>query len=90
MASAVNGLASLATDLGHWHQAATLHAAAQTLLDQTGVQWEPLDAGYRQDSLSQARTALGEEQARRAYARGMALSLDQVIDLALGAVLAGT
>jgi predicted ATPase/DNA-binding XRE family transcriptional regulator/Tfp pilus assembly protein PilF len=84
MASAINGLASLATDLGDWQRAATLHAAAQTLLDQTGVQWEALDAGARQESLGQARAALGEEQAQRAYARGMALSLDQVIDLALG------
>jgi len=83
MASAINGLASLATDLGHWRRAATLHAAAQALLDQTGVQWEPLDAGYRQESLGQARAALGKEEAQRAYARGLALSLDQVIDLAL-------
>jgi predicted ATPase/transcriptional regulator with XRE-family HTH domain len=90
MASAINGLASLATDLGHWHRAATLHAAAQALLDQTGVQWEALDLGERQESLSQARAALGEEQAQRAYARGMALSLDQVIDFALGGVLPGT
>ncbi len=83
MASAIDGLASLATDLGDWHRAAVLHGAAQALLDQTGVQLEPLDARYRQESLGQACAALGDEQAQQAYARGMTLSLDQVIDLAL-------
>jgi hypothetical protein len=36
------------------------------------------------DSLGQARAHLGEEQLERAYAQGMALSLDQALDLALG------
>ena len=39
--------------------------------------------GLRQESLDQARQALGDEQLERAYARGMALSFDQAIDLAL-------
>jgi hypothetical protein len=67
-----------------------LHGAAQALLDQTGVQLEPLDDRHRQESLSQARAAVGDEQVERAYARGMALSLGQVIDLALGGVPPGT
>jgi non-specific serine/threonine protein kinase len=90
MAVAISGLASLATDLGDWHRAAVLHGAAQALLDQTGVQPEPLDDQYRQESLGQARAALGDEQAQQAYALGTALSLDQVIDIALGRVLPGT
>jgi predicted ATPase/class 3 adenylate cyclase len=90
MASAINGLASLATDLGDWHQAAVLHGAAQALIDQTGVQWQELEARNRQESLHQARAALGDQQAQRAYGCGMALSLDQVIDLALGGVPPGT
>jgi predicted ATPase/transcriptional regulator with XRE-family HTH domain len=90
MAGAIDGLASLATDLGDWHRAAVLHGAAQALLDQTGVQLEPLDDRHRQESLSQARAAVGDEQVERAYARGMALSLGQVIDLALGGVPPGT
>ena len=64
-----------------------LHGAAQALLDQTGVQLEPLDARYRQESLGQACAALGDEQAQQAYARGMTLSLNQVIDLALSAAV---
>ena len=90
MAGAIDGLASLATDLGDWHRAAVLHGAAQALLDQTGVQLEPLDDRYRQESLGQARAAVGDEQVERAYAHGMALSLGHVIDLALGGVPPGT
>jgi hypothetical protein len=90
MADAINGLASLATGLGDWHRAAVLHGAAQALIDQTGLQPEGLDDRYRQESLVQARAALGDEQAQRAYACGMALGLDQVIDLALGRVPPGT
>jgi predicted ATPase/DNA-binding XRE family transcriptional regulator len=90
MAGALEGLASLATDLGDWHRAAVLHGAAQALIDQTGVQVEELDDRYRQESLGQARAALGDEQVQRAYARGMALSLDRVIDVAAGEALPGT
>jgi hypothetical protein len=67
-----------------------LHGAAQALLDQTGVPWEPLDACLRQESLDQAGAALGDEQFQRAYARGMTLSFDQAIDLALEGTPFGT
>jgi predicted ATPase/transcriptional regulator with XRE-family HTH domain len=90
MAAAIDGLASLATDHGDWHRAAVLHGAAQVLLGQTGVQRERLGDRYHQESLGQARAALGEERVHRAYTGGMALSLDQVIDLALEAVPPGT
>jgi hypothetical protein len=90
MAEAIGGLACLDGDLGYWHRAAMLHGAAQALLDQTGVPWGPLDARYRQESLDQAGAALGDEQLQQAYARGMALSFDQAIDLALGKSLPAT
>ena len=45
--------------------------------------WEEFDARYRQDSLAQARAHLGDEQLERAYAQGMALSLEKALDLAL-------
>jgi hypothetical protein len=90
MAGAINGLACLATDLGDWHRAAVLHGAAQALQDQTGVQRDRLDDSYRRESLGQAYAALGGEQAQRAYACGTALSLNQVIDLALREVPPGT
>jgi tetratricopeptide (TPR) repeat protein len=90
MAYAISGLACLATDLGDWHRAVVLHGAAQALMDQTGGQWDRLDDRYRRESLGQARAALGDEQGQRARACGMALSLDQVIDLALQRVPPGT
>jgi hypothetical protein len=37
----------------------------------------------RRDSLDQARAHLGAEQVERAYAQGMALSLEKALDLAL-------
>jgi predicted ATPase len=86
MSRAVNGLAFLAADLGDWHRAAMLHGLAHALLDKTGVAWDPYETRCRQESLDQIRSALGAEQSQRAYSRGMALSFDQAIDLALGGV----
>jgi len=90
IALAILGLACVAGDLDDWHRAAVLHGAAQALLDQTRVPWDTFDARYRQESLDQAGTALGEGQFHRAYARGTALSFDQTIDLALGRILSAT
>jgi hypothetical protein len=89
MAGTILGLACLDGDLGDWHRAAMLHGVAQALLDQTGLPWEPLDARPRQESLDQVRQVLGGEQTQRDYARGMTLSFDQAIDLALEAVPPG-
>ncbi len=60
-----------------------LHGVAQAFIDRTGYPWEEFDARYRQDSLDQALAHLGDEQLERAYAHGMALSLNQALDLAL-------
>ena len=69
---------------GDPHRAAELHGAAQALLDRTAEPWQHPEAGYRRDSLDQLRTSLGEELFGRAYAKGITLSLDQALDLALG------
>jgi hypothetical protein len=84
MASAILCLAVLAGDTGDWDQAAVLHGAAEAFLDRAGSPWDESDARDRQDLLDQARAHLGDEQLERAYARGNALSLDKVLDLALG------
>jgi hypothetical protein len=81
------GLAFLAADLGDWLRAAVLYGAEHALADQIGYRWNRFDARRRQESLGQARAALGDEQVQQAYAHGMALSFDQAIDLALGRVL---
>jgi predicted ATPase/DNA-binding XRE family transcriptional regulator len=84
MAYAILGLASLAGDAGDWHRAAALHGAAQAFLDRAGnQQYAAVEARSRQDSLAQVRAHLGDEQLEQAYAQGMALSLDQALDLAL-------
>jgi len=83
MAGHILGLACLAGDAGDWRRAAALHGAAQALQDRTGNPWQELAARYRRDSLDQARAHLGDEQLERAYAQGMALSLDKALDLAL-------
>ncbi len=90
MAGVILGLAFLDADLGDWYRAAMLHGVAQALVNKTGLPWEPFSARLRQESLDQARQALGGQQLQRAYARGMALSFHQAIDLALGGVLPAT
>ncbi len=83
MAEASLGLACLAGDAGDWDWAAALHGVAQAFIDRTGSPWQEFDARYRQDSLDQARAHLGDEQLERAYAQGMALSLEKALDMAL-------
>jgi hypothetical protein len=68
------GLACLAADLRDWHRAAILRGIAQALTEQTGTPWEHSDERRRQESLDQARQALGGEQTQRAYTRGITLS----------------
>ena len=83
MADAILSLAVLAGDAGDWQRAAVLHGAAEAFLDRTGSPRAEPEARYRQDSLDQARAHLGDEQLERAYAQGMALSLEKALDLAL-------
>jgi predicted ATPase/class 3 adenylate cyclase/DNA-binding CsgD family transcriptional regulator len=76
-------LTCVAGDLGDWDRAAVLHGSVQAFQDRTGAPWDDFDARYRQDSLVRARAHLGDEQLERAYAQGMALSLEKALDLAL-------
>jgi hypothetical protein len=83
MALASLYLACLAGDAGDWDRAAALHGVAQAFQDRTGHPWQELEARIRRDSLDHARAQLGDEQLERAYAQGMALSLEKALDLAL-------
>jgi predicted ATPase/class 3 adenylate cyclase len=83
MAGACHNLALLAGDADDWNRAAALHGVAQAFQDRTGTPWQELAARDRRDSLDQARAHLGDEQLERAYAQGMALSLEKAFDLAL-------
>jgi hypothetical protein len=82
IAFAVRGLADLAAHLGDWHRAAMLHGIAQAMVDQIQMRC-PSDERHREETLDQARAALGAEQVQQAHAHGMALSFDDAIDLAL-------
>jgi predicted ATPase/class 3 adenylate cyclase len=84
MAYAILGLACLAGDAGDWERAAVLHGAAQALGDRAGIGWQEVEARIRRDSVAQVRAQLGDEQLERAYAQGVALSLEKALDLALG------
>jgi predicted ATPase/class 3 adenylate cyclase/DNA-binding CsgD family transcriptional regulator len=84
IAYAILGLACLAADQGKWSQAGVLHGVAQAFLDRAGEPWEELEARYRQGSLDGVRARLGDDQSDRAYAEGMALSVDEAFDLARG------
>jgi len=83
MAMAILGLAFLAGDAGDWDRAAALHGVAQAFRDRTGNPWHVYEARDRRDSLDQVRAHLGDEQLERAYAQGMALSLEKALDLSL-------
>jgi predicted ATPase/class 3 adenylate cyclase len=85
----IHGLACVAADLGDWHRAAVLHAAAQALRDKTGQPWEAAEARDRRESLDLISAALGQERFIRALGEGMALGFDATIDLALIGVSAG-
>ena len=84
LAYASLGLACLAADRGDWPRAATLHGAPQALIDRIAKPWQVLEARYRRDSLHKIRTSAWEEPFARAYAKGMTLSLEQALGLALG------
>jgi predicted ATPase/class 3 adenylate cyclase len=78
------GLACLAADSGDWRRAGQLHGVVQAFLDRTGEPWGEPEARYRRESLDDVRARLGDEQLGRAYAEGMALSVDEAFDLARG------
>jgi predicted ATPase/class 3 adenylate cyclase/DNA-binding CsgD family transcriptional regulator len=82
------GLACLAADRGDGHQAGVLHGVAQAFLDRAGEPWQDPEARYRQESLDDVRARFGDDQADRAYAEGMALNVDEALDLARGQLTA--
>ena len=84
MACAILGLGCLAGDLGNWERSALLHGVAQAFLDRSGEPWQDVEARYRQHNLAQVRSHLGDELFDRAYAKGMALSVEEALRMALG------
>jgi DNA-binding CsgD family transcriptional regulator len=83
MAYGILYLACVTGDLGDWDRASVLHGSVQAFQDRAGIPWDAFDARHYQDSLAQARARLGDERLERAYAQGLALSLEKALDLAL-------
>ena len=77
------GLADLAGDAGDWDRAAALHGAAQAFRTGRAFRGRRATRATASTASDQARAHLGDEQLERAYARGMALSLEKALDLAL-------
>ena len=78
---AVLGLACLAADAGEWSRAAELHGVAQAGLDRTAEPWQQPEERYRLESLARIRAHLDAERAEADYARGLALSPDELAGL---------
>jgi len=74
------GQAYLDGDLGDWHRAVMLHGAAQALLDQTGVPWDPFGGVTARKSSTRPARPRAMSSLQRAYARGMTLSFDLALE----------
>ena len=64
-------------------RAATLHGAADRLVDQLGLPFEPLQSRLRDDDLDRLRASMGDAPFDLAYQRGRALGRAEAIALAL-------
>ena len=87
MATAILGLACLATDLADWQRGAELHGAAEGIRTRP---WGDLAAAKRGESLDSARRGLGEEKFGQAFAYGLKLTVGHAFDLALHGSGSGT
>jgi predicted ATPase/class 3 adenylate cyclase len=64
--------------------AATLHGAADLVLEQLGFSLEPLESGLRESDHARLRKALGDDRFQSAYKTGHDLSRTEAVTLALG------
>jgi hypothetical protein len=81
------GAACCAGRDGHQLQAAMLHGAADLRIGYAvsdgSVRWSPIEERLRQAEQGKVRAALGAEQFAEAHRRGVALSRQQAVELAL-------
>ena len=79
------GLACHSADTGDWRRAAILHGFADAFLGSSGEPWQDPEDVFRQQSLDEVRTHLGDADFEAEYSRGTRLDLRSAIDLALNA-----
>jgi hypothetical protein len=80
------GLACTLGDLGDLRRAAEMHGVARAFGGRLGGPWQQPEEQYRHESIEQIRAQLGAEQFDAAYRRGMRLTFDDAVTLALGPV----
>jgi predicted ATPase/class 3 adenylate cyclase len=84
IAHCLAGLTGVAATSGQPHRAARLWGAAEALLDSLGAHLDPADRVAGQGATERARADLGPALFDDFAAEGRAMSLDQVLDYALG------
>jgi non-specific serine/threonine protein kinase len=84
ISTSLEGLASLAVREAQWERALQLGGAAQAVREALGIQTTRRQFLHAHNlGLRQARQAVGEDRAERAWAGGHELSVDRAVDLAL-------
>jgi hypothetical protein len=81
---ALVGLAATVLAQGHIERAIQLSGAAEALREVFGTFMSPAVQSIREGSLVRARSQLDEPAFTEAWAAGRAMSLEQVIEYALG------
>ena len=78
----VNQLAAVAVETGDFALAATLLGAAERMVEDQGAEWPPDELPVLQASRDAASAALAASDFERAWSRGAAMSVDELIRLA--------
>jgi tetratricopeptide (TPR) repeat protein len=78
----VNQLAALAVDSSDFARAATLLGAAERMVEDQGAEWPPDELPVFQASRDAAAAALAAADVERAWSRGAAMSVDELVRLA--------
>lgn len=78
----VNQLAAVAVETGDFARAATLLGAAERMVEDQGAEWPPDELPVFQAGRDAAAAALAGAEFQRAWSRGAAMSLDELIRLA--------
>lgn len=78
----VNQLAAVAVETGEFARAATLLGAAERMVENQGAEWPPDELPVFQASRDAAAAALAAVDFERAWSRGAAMSVDELIRLA--------
>jgi len=84
LAGCLDGLAEVATSVGHLERAVRLFGAAEALRRTTGVPERRLLRAGRDRDVAVVRAALGEDAFAASWAEGQAMTLEQALAEALG------